>query len=432
MWREELFLLFDSRRFSSHPSASGEQGTWLFSVREALIMLVALLLRTVVPPDRYLRELIFGSSGKPLGFFGHLGRLYVSLHRFLFSARRICQILFVVGLNSKYWVLSSVCTDNVISSEHASYCAPDSFIRAGGRPLGLLLFAMSAGRLEPFHSELIATVPAIGGSVLLFTFAYPVGALTSYMSLVTVTDPEQQSSGKSGKFRFDDWYFAAFPAEYERIKFYMPTGPECLLFPDTVMIHPSGLLLCGQNKYVRHWLDVFLRDKLPPRVVVNLTHDQEFLLHMHVSQWNRTFIVKQNQFDWVEPPQPSRKTTLPSSFEEETLPSSNKMPTAAEVPHFDAASSTNATTDQWLLLMMHPQLQAVSQELQTLSQELSRAADSADSATSRDLSAIQTRNLASSFLVDAILAQWEHDIRPFNVHVDAEDAEMGASSQDDQ
>ena len=91
----------------SHPSASGEQGTWLFSVREALIMLVALLLRTVLPPDRYLRELQFGSSGKPLGFFGHLGRLYVSLHRFLFSARRICQILFVVGLNSKYWVLSS-------------------------------------------------------------------------------------------------------------------------------------------------------------------------------------------------------------------------------------------------------------------------------------------------------------------------------------
>ena len=126
---------------------------------------------------------------------------------------------------------------------------------------------------------------------------------------------QQQNSGKSGKFRFDDWYFAAFPAEYECIKFYMPTGPESLLFPDTVMIHPSGLLLCGQNKYVRHWLDVFLRHKLPPRVVVNPTHDQEFLLHMHVSQWNRTFTVKQNQFDWVEPPQPSRKTTLPSSFE---------------------------------------------------------------------------------------------------------------------
>ena len=150
---------------------------------------------------------------------------------------------------------------------------------------------MSAGRPEPFHSELIATVPAIGGSVLLFTFANPVGALTSYMSLVTVTDPDQQSSGKSGKFGFDDWYFAAFPVEYECIKFNMPTGPESLLFQETVMIHPSGLLLCGQNKFVRHWLDVFLRDKLPPRVVVNLTHDQEFLLHM--SQWNRSFMVKQ-------------------------------------------------------------------------------------------------------------------------------------------
>ena len=127
-------------------------------------------------------------------------------------------------------------------------------------------------------SKLIASVPADGGSVLLLTFAYAVGASTSYMSLVTVTDPDQQSSGKSGKFRFDDWYFAAFPEEFESIKFDMPTGPESLLFRETVMIHPSGLLLCGQNKFVRHWLDVFLRDKLPPRVVVNLTHDQEFLL----------------------------------------------------------------------------------------------------------------------------------------------------------
>ena len=70
------------------------------------------------------------------------------------------------------------------------------------------------------------------------------------------------------------------PEEFESIKFDMPTGPEPLLFRETVMIHPSGLLLCGQNKFVRHWLDVFLRDKLPPRVVVNLTHDQEFLLHI--------------------------------------------------------------------------------------------------------------------------------------------------------
>ena len=270
--------------------------------------------------------------------------------------------------------------------------------------------------------------------MLLFTFAYAVGALTSYMSLVTVTDPDQQSSGKSGKFRFDDWYFAAFPEEFECIKFNMPTGPESLLFRETVMIHPSGLLLCGQNKFVRHWLDVFLRDKLPPRVVVNLTHDQEFLLHMHVSQWNRSFTVKQNQFDWVEPPQPSRKSTLPSSVGEETLPSSsNKMPAAVEVPHIEAAPSANVNMDQWLLLMMHPQLQAVSQELQTLSQELGTAADSADSALSSELSVIQARNLAASFLVDAILEQWENVIRPLDAQdVDVDDAETGASSQDGQ
>ena len=285
------------------------------------------------------------------------------------------------------------------------------------------------------HSKLIASVPADGGSVLLFTFAYAVGASTSYMSLVTVTDPDQQSSGNSGKFRFDDWYFAAFPEEFESIKFDMPTWPEPLLFGESIMIHPSGLLLCGQNKFVRHWLDVFLRDKLPPRVVVNLTHNQEFLLHMHVSQWNRSFAVtKHNQFEWVEPPQPSRRSPLPSSVGEETLPpSSNKMPATVDVPHFEAAPSANVNTDVWLLQMMHPQLRNVSQELQTLSQELGTASDSVDSAHRVDLSVIQARNLATSFLVDAILEQWETVIQPLDAQdVDVEDAEMSASSQDGQ
>ena len=293
---------------------------------------------------------------------------------------------------------------------------------------------MSVERPEHFQSKLIANVPADGGSVLLFTFAYAVGASTSYMSLVTVTDPDQQSSGKSGKFRYDDWYFAAFPEEFEHIQFEMPTGPESLLFRETVMIHPSGLLLCGQNKYVRHWLDVFLRDKLPPRVVVNLTHDQEFLLHMHVSQWNRSFTVKQNQFDWVEPPQPSSRSPFPSSVGEETLPTSwNKMPATVDVPQFEAAPSANVNTDLWLLQMMHPQLRAVSQELQTLSQELGTASDSVDSAHRIDLSGIQARNLATSFLVDAILAQWETVIQPLDAQDgDVDDAEMGASSQDGQ
>ena len=83
--------------------------------------------------------------------------------------------------------------------------------------------------------------------------------------------------------------------------------------------------------------------------------------------------------------------------------------------------------------MMHPQLQAVSQELQTLSQELGTAADSADSAHSSELSVIQARNLAASFLVDAILEQWENVIRPLDAQdVDVDDAEMGARSQDGQ
>ena len=83
--------------------------------------------------------------------------------------------------------------------------------------------------------------------------------------------------------------------------------------------------------------------------------------------------------------------------------------------------------------MMHPQLQAVSQEFQTLSQELGTAADSADSANSSDLSVIQARKLAASFLVDAVLDQRENVIRPIDAQdVDVDDAEMGASSQDGQ
>ena len=85
-------------------------------------------------------------------------------------------------------------------------------------------------RPAQLQSELIASVPADGGSVLLFTFAYAVGASTSYMSVVTVTDSDQQSSGKSGTFKFEDWCFVDFPEEFERIKFDLPTGSEPLLF----------------------------------------------------------------------------------------------------------------------------------------------------------------------------------------------------------
>ena len=81
----------------------------------------------------------------------------------------------------------------------------------------------------------------------------------------------------------------------------MPTGPESHLFPETVMIHPSGLLLCGQKTNMCAIGQTCFFVTLPPQVVVNLTHDQEFLLHMHVWQWNGAFRVKQNQFDWVEP-----------------------------------------------------------------------------------------------------------------------------------
>ena len=49
----------------------------------------------------------------------------------------------------------------------------DLFI-AGRRPLGLLLVSMERPAL--FQSKLVAGVPAEGGRVMLFTFAYAVGA----------------------------------------------------------------------------------------------------------------------------------------------------------------------------------------------------------------------------------------------------------------
>ena len=265
-----------------------------------------------------------------------------------------------------------------------------------------------------FQSKLVASVPAEGGRVLLFTFAYAVGASTSYMSVVTVTDSDQQSSGKSGKFKFEDWCFVDFPEEFERIKFDLPTGSEPLLYRETVMIHSCGLLLCGQNKYVRHWLDVYLRDKVPQRTAVELNSGQNFLLHMHVSQWSRSFrITKDNLFEWVEPPPPSRRSPPPNNAIEETKsPSSHRPSAEAEVPHFEAAPSANMNTDDWLLQMMHPRLREVSQELQTLLQEHSTAYEGSDPAQRETFAVIQGRNLATSLMVNTILEQWETVSQP--------------------
>ena len=283
-----------------------------------------------------------------------------------------------------------------------------------------------------FQSKLVASVPAEGGRVMLFTFAYAVGASTSYMSVVTVTDPDQQSSGKSGKFKFDNWCLVDLPEEFERIQFDMPTGSEPLLYRETVMIHSCGLLLCGQNKYVRHWLDVFLRDRVPQRTAVELNYGQDFLLHMHVSQWSRSFkITKDSLFEWVEPPQPSRRPPPPPSAREETMPSSSQLPTETEVPRFEVAPSANMNTDEWLLRMMHPCLREVSQELQVLLQEHSMASEGSDPAQQDAFAVIKGRNLATSLMVDTILEQWETVIPPLDVQSSvADDMETGTNSQE--
>ena len=54
----------------SHPSKSGEQGTWLLSVREAIIILVALNAQYCIAPRQVPPRAYIGSPEKPLGFFG--------------------------------------------------------------------------------------------------------------------------------------------------------------------------------------------------------------------------------------------------------------------------------------------------------------------------------------------------------------------------
>ena len=191
------------------------------------------------------------------------------------------------------------------------------------------------------------------------------------------------------------------------ILFDMPDGPQPLLYEETVMIHTCGLLLCGHNKYVRHWLDVFLRDKLPMRSAVALNYDQEFLLHMHASGWSRTFqLTDANQLDWRDPSS-SRRASVSQS--------SQGQFTEAEVPHFEASTSSLVNTDAWLLQMVHPCMKEVSQGLQVLSEEHALASSGSDQASKDALAVIQGRTLAASITADNLLHQWEAVIEPPNV-----------------
>ena len=78
-----------------------------------------------------------------------------------------------------------------------------------------------------FQSKLVASVPAEGG-VSCSSPLHAVGASTSYMNVVTVTDSDQQSSGKSGKFKFDDCALWT-SEEFERIQLMCPPAlsPFC-------------------------------------------------------------------------------------------------------------------------------------------------------------------------------------------------------------
>ena len=142
-------------------------------------------------------------------------------------------------------------------------------------------------------------------------------------------------------------------------------------------------------------------------------------------------ITKDNLFEWVEPPRPSRKPPPPPSAGEEAMPPSSQPTAEADVPHFDVAPSADMNTDEWLLQMMHPCLREVSQELQVLLQEHSTASEGSDPAQRDALAVIKGRNLATSLMVDTILEQWEAVIPPRDVQsLVADDMETGTNSQE--
>ena len=70
----------------SHPSASGEQGTWLFSVREAIIILVALSAPYCIAPRQVPPRVDIWLFGETTGFFRAPGKIVrVSTSVFVFS-----------------------------------------------------------------------------------------------------------------------------------------------------------------------------------------------------------------------------------------------------------------------------------------------------------------------------------------------------------
>lgn len=266
--------------------------------------------------------------------------------------------------------------------------------------------------MEPpaeWQTKLVASLPSAQGPVLIFTFAYPVGSCTSYMSIATVSDPRTQNSGRSGKFRFDDWCFVNFPPDFERIQFDLPDGTYSLFYPETVMIHISGLLIAGENRFVRHWLDVFLRERLPQRAAVAFGQGEAFLLHLHVGQLNRTFhLTGTHCLDWLEPPKRPPRPSAPSRSSADA--SSHQSP-PLHTPQFEVPQTDQGTADEWLLQMVHPGLQEVSAELHELITEHTEAAET-DPIQRESISAVQGRAFSAVLMVDNLLSQWEQLIRP--------------------
>ena len=142
------------------------------------------------------------------------------------------------------------------------------------------------------QSVLVAQTEVNGGRVLLYSFAYPVGGSASYASIV-VSDPEDMTNSKSGsKNKFEGWCAVNIPEEFSSILFRLPSGDTTVLHTDYVWIHQSGLMIYGPNKSSRHWLEVFLRNRIPNRAALEIDVYNGFMLNTFHQEWERTFTTR--------------------------------------------------------------------------------------------------------------------------------------------
>ena len=173
----------------------------------------------------------------------------------------------------------------------------------------------------------------------------------------------------AARYKFDGWCAVNIPEEFSTIPFRLPSGDGTFLHTEYVWIHQSGLMIYGPNKAARHWLEVFLRSKLPSRAAIELDVHNGFMLNTYLQEWGRTFTTRDFEtVEWVDPP----GETFPYPSSSSISQASSRIVSGwgwndaghASGTCMEAADIDNA--DIWLLQMMYPVVSEVATELQTL------------------------------------------------------------------